>query len=199
MEAINTPEKDKQPTDALGFVFVGSSGSGKSTLRNEICRNDIDGHSFVAHRPVTTRQRRHGEDEYTHVDVVQFENILSSPNVIFSNQSYGNRFLTLWPQKLEPSQHYIYIYLPEAARKLKDIFPNTKIIQIIPSDLSIIETRIKLRDPDINPEELHLRLLSAETEITEGMQIADLSYLNDKPLGESVTLLSGQIGKLLSQ
>lgn len=199
METVNTPEREKQLTDTLGFVFIGPSGAGKSTLRKEICRRKIDGHSFVSFLPVTTRQPRAGENEYLYVSNAKFDTLLDSDDLLFSNLSYGNRFLTLWPHVLRPLQHYIYIYLPEAAQKLKETFPNTRIVQIVPPDIAVIEDRIKARDMNIDPSELQQRLLSVEAEVAEGKQIADVVFINELPIGQSAELLSAQIGKLLTQ
>ena len=198
METVSTPEKEKQSTDALGFVFIGPSAAGKSTLRDEICRRGIHDHSFVPFRPLTSRQRRPGEDEYTYVSDEELNKLSNSKDTLFSNTYHGNRFLTPWPSALEPTQHYIYIYSPEAAKRLKDTFPNTKIIQIVPPELSMIEDRMKARDPSIDEAELQQRLLDTETEIPEGKQIADLVFVNELPLEQSVKLLSAQITKLIT-
>ena len=196
MDSTTSHNVDKQPLDAVGFVFIGPSGSGKSTLREEICKQVIDGHSFVPFHPVTSRQRRTDESEYIFVDDIEFDGLLDSGDILFSNTSYGNRFLTPWPRALGSSQHYIYIYLPEAAQKIKTVFPNTKIIQIIPPDLSVIEGRIKARDSEIDEAELARRLSSAETEIIDGRQIADLVFVNELPIEQSAQLLSAKIHEL---
>jgi guanylate kinase len=198
MRKMVKQEAERQPIDAVDFVFIGPSGSGKSTLRAEICKRSISGHNFMPYQPVTSRRERPGEDEYIFIDDAGFDKLLSSQDIIFSNTSYGNRFLTLWPRKLEPSWHYIYIYLPKAAQKLKNVFPRTKIVQIIPPDLSILEARIKMRDPAISALELRSRLSSAKTEIATGRQIADTVFVNESPLlRQNVLTLSEKISRLL--
>lgn len=198
VETINSSEIIKQPREALGFVFIGPSAAGKSTLREMLCRRGVNDHSFVPFKPVTSRQRRPGEDEYTYASDEELDKLSDSKNTLFSNSYHGNRFLTPWPSALEPTQHYIYIYSPEAAQKLKNTFPNTKIIQIKPPDLSIIESRMKERDPNIGASELMQRLADIETEIPEGEHIADLVFVNELPLEQSVDLLSSQIAEMIS-
>lgn len=115
---------ERMPIDEVGFVFIGPSGAGKSTLRDYMCEHGDGDHNYVKFLPLTTRQKRPGEDgEYRFVSPDEMMAAKTSPNVIFGNLSYGNEFLTLWPERLPENTEYLYIYLPEAASKLKETFP----------------------------------------------------------------------------
>lgn len=176
----------RQPRDTPGVVFIGPSGAGKTTLRESLCQKDTQ---FVKYLPLTTRAKRPGEvEEYIFVDDMIMNQAKSSPNVLFSNNSYNNEFLTLWPMSLDGS-YYAYIYLPEAALKLKKEYKNTYIVQVIPPSLGTLEKRIKQRDPSINLSELALRLASIEEEIRYGEEIADMTITTDQNIESASNLL----------
>ena len=171
---------ERMPPNEVGFVFIGPSGTGKSTLRDYICTHGDGENSYVKYLPLTTRQKRPDENgEYRFVSHDEMERAKTRRDVIFGNQSYDNEFLTLWPHRLPEKMRYIYIYLPEAAAKLKDTFPETKIIQIRPATTGELRGRILSRDPNILDAELIKRTDAAEEELKCGAEIADAIIVND--------------------
>ena len=173
---------EHMPTDQDGFVFIGPSGVGKSTRREYLCSSsDV----YVKYLPLTTRTQRPGEtSEYRFVNAEEMERAKESSSVVFGNTSYGNEFLTLWPEKLPAGSRYLYIYLPEAAVKLRQTFPNTKIIQIIPANIDELKTRIVKRDPNISTDELAKRINSAQEELELGAGISDATLLNSGSISD---------------
>lgn len=176
---------ERMPANEVGFVFIGPSGSGKSTLRDYICANGDGEHGYVKYRPLTTRQKRPGEDdEYRFVTSEEMAAAKAGQNVIFGNQSYGNDFLTLWPEKLPEDTRYLYIYLPEAAARLKQVFSQTRIVQIRPASIDELKDRIVGRDPNISADELLRRTDAAKEELSAGAEIADAIVVNDASIEE---------------
>jgi guanylate kinase len=192
-EALLAPY-EKMPADETGFVFIGPSGAGKSTLRDALVEQS-DG--YAKYYPLTTRPPRPGEiKEYRFVTPEVMNEASQSYNAVFGNTSYGNQFLTLWPEALPSGQKYLYIYLPDAALKLRETFPNTKIVQIIPGDMSSLADRIKLRDPNISQDELAKRVDDASTEIAKGSEIADAVVMNDGNIEDVATQLRTTLERL---
>lgn len=190
-------EYERMSTNEIGFVLIGPSGVGKSTLRDHICSRSDSDHGYVKYLPLTTRAQRPGEDsEYRFVNANEMNTAKSSSNVVFGNISYGNEFLTLWPERLPAGSRYMYIYLPEAAAKLKETFPNTRIIQIAPESTDELKTRIITRDPNINTEELEKRIHSAQEELVAGASIADVVILYNGSIGEVAIKLQETLSSL---
>lgn len=188
---------ERVPTNEVGFVLIGPSGVGKSTLRDYMCLQGKANHNYVKYLPLTTRAKRPDEDsEYRFVNADELSTAKASNNVVFGNISYGNEFLTLWPDKLPSNSQYLYIYLPEAATRLKEIFPNIKIAQIAPANIDELKTRIITRDPSISIEELENRLSSAQEELDAGASIADAIISNSGSIDEVALTLQAPLSRL---
>jgi guanylate kinase len=173
---------EMMPVDQTGFVLIGPSGVGKTTLRDTLVEHSDN---YTKYYPLTTRNPRPSEiEEYRFVTQEVMDQVSQSDNAVFGNTSYGNQFLTLWPEALPSGQKYLYIYLPDAALKLRETFPNTKIVQIVPGDMSTLANRIKLRDPNIREDELATRVNDAAAEIAKGSEIADAVVMNDSDIEE---------------
>lgn len=178
---------ERQPRETPGIALIGPSGSGKSTLRDRLCQAQGDV-QFVKYAPLTTRGPRPGQGEvergeYRFVDKAVMAKYAASENKLFGNESYGNEFLTLWPERLPANSYYAYIYLPEAALELRQHFPNTRIIQVRPpGNPDVLVDRIRQRDPTINAGELALRAIAMGPELEMGQEIADATIVNDEPI-----------------
>jgi guanylate kinase len=185
--------------NALGFIFVGPSGSGKSTLRDYLLNKDINGHTFVQYKAHTSRkQRPAGDNDYIFVSDNDLDIIESNSEILFRNEYHGNKFLTTWPKKIHDNQHYLYIYSPSGAKRIRDSFPNHKIIQILPDTKHDLRTTLLERDPNITEIELNRRLEIIPAEIAEGSKIADAVFVNNTGVDESSNKLAELIKAFLS-
>jgi guanylate kinase len=194
---VLSEDYERMPPNEVGVIFIGPSGVGKSTLRDYICDHGDSENNYTKYSPLTTRQKRPGEDgEYRFVTPDEMAAAKAGQNVIFGNQSYGNEFLTLWPERLPEDTHYLYIYLPEAAAKLKEAFPATRIVQIRPASLVELKDRITARDPNITDQELLQRIDAVEEELSKGAEIADAIIVNDASVDEVGTHLQNVLREL---
>lgn len=194
-------EYPKLPTDAELVVFVGHSGSGKSTLRRRLCEEPTGDFRFFPLRPHTDREPRIGEAaEYQYVTTGEFNRLENSPNHLFSNVSFGNRYLTMHPPALEdPARdRYIGIYMPDAAELLRAAFENTKIVQVVrQSDQDAIKAMVE-RDPSTPLDELIQRYESMSWERAHGGMIADEVFMNVQPLEASTIALRSVVSRLFT-
>lgn len=156
--------------------------------------------TFVKYLPYTTRKQRPSEkDEYRFVQEREMIAIQKNETILFSNYSYGNHFLTTWPEQVPKNTYYTYIYLPEAATKLKKYFKNHKIVQILPANNDVLKRRITDRDPNISGAELALRLEAANREIMLGAKVADAVITNDSTVATGAERLYQTIKPWLIQ
>jgi guanylate kinase len=192
-------EQDYLDRNSLGFIFVGPSGSGKSTLRDMLLKTTLNGYHFIQYVPHTSRAKRRNEsDEYHFVSNSELDRIEKSNKILFRNEYHGNRFLTTWPKALRHDELYLYIYSPSGAQKIKEYFPNHKIIQILPDRINDIKTILLQRDPNIQPSELKKRLEVIPYEIDDGGKIADDIFVNESGLQNSFVKLTEVINKYLT-
>ena len=195
MKTIN----DYLDADALGFIFIGPSGSGKSTLRDSLLNKEISGHTFVQYKAHTSRKQRPADDnDYIFVSDKDLDILESNSKILFRNEYHGNKFLTTWPKKIRDNQHYLYIYSPSGAKRIRDSFPRHKIIQILPDPKHDLRTTLLERDPNISEIELRRRLEIIPVEIAEGGKIADAIFVNRTGVLESSNKLTELIKEFLS-
>jgi len=151
-------------------VIAGPSGSGKNTLIRELMRSH-PGTEFLI--TATTRTPRAGEidgKDYYFFSQERFDDELSSGNIA------GERFVSLFG-----GTHY-GIYLPDlrkrlltakiifapvdlsGAQYLKETYGATTIF-LMPESVEAYRRRVRVRDPDMSPVELDLRMKITDIEM----------------------------------
>jgi len=157
-------------SQATGNVFMISapSGAGKSSLVNALLAHDPSIRLSVS---CTTRPPRTGETDgkdYRFVSVAEFESLKNTNQLLEWAQVHGNYYGTprdLIDQAVEAGQNVILEIDWQGARQVRQLFPETISIFILPPSIEALRERLQNRGQD--PEDvISRRVQAASTEIS---------------------------------
>jgi guanylate kinase len=149
------------------IAIVGPSGVGKGTLLKLLLERHSQLEMSVS---ATTRTPRSGEvhgKSYCFVDRPRFEEMIRAGALLEWAEYAGNYYGTPKQQVEEKIALGKWVILEielKGARQIRQSYPSTFSIFILPPSLDELEKRIRERGQD-SPEAIALRLATAETEI----------------------------------
>lgn len=132
-------------------VLSAPSGCGKDTVFKELCNRRSD---LVESVSATTRKPRQGEVDgvnYYFVSVDEFENLISSDGLIeyaqYNNCYYGTPVKGV-KNAIESGKVCFLIIEVNGALRVKELFPDSVSIFLLPPSLEVLEKRLRGRDSD---------------------------------------------------
>lgn len=158
------------------FVISAPSGAGKTSLVRELLQSSLNLNLSISH---TTRPPRNGEIDgcdYHFVTEAEFKQMLFDGEFVESAEVYGNLYGTSqhWLNDTMSSGQDILLEIDcQGAKQIKQIFPHSIAIFILPPSAEALATRLKTRAQD-DPEVIKKRLKAAREEISH---ITEFDYI----------------------
>ena len=163
------------------FILSGPSGVGKGTLRRVLFEK-VPGLSYSI--SCTTRKPREGEIDgvqYRFLDEGEFESFISAGKFLEWARVHGHLYGTLRSDvetELEKGRHVVLEIDVQGALQVKEKFPDSIMVFVVPPDLEELEKRLSGRGTE-KSETLKTRLRNAKEEITFSRSY-DYVVVNDK-------------------
>jgi len=191
-----------QQSSVRGAIIVisGPSGVGKSTICKQVIERFDNVYLSVS---VTTREKKAGEQEgkdYFFVSHDEFRKQINAKNFLEYAEVFGNLYGTP-KDKTEQALNAGKIVLLEidvqGAQQVKKIYPDARLIFIMPPKHRELEKRIVGRGRD-DEKDVEKRLAGAGLEIAAGWQHYDFMVINDKleqAVEEVVQIINKAIGE----
>lgn len=157
------------------FVVFGPGGAGKGTIVTELMTR-VPG--LWLSKSWTTRARRANEpdDSYVWVTPEQFRERAEAGGFLEWAEFLGNLYGTPLPDEPTGSDVLLEIDL-QGARQVRERFPAAVLVLVRPPSRQVQEARLRGRgDPE---DKVQQRLLLADREESEGLDIADFVVVND--------------------
>ncbi len=164
-----------QPTGCL-FIISAPSGAGKTSLVRALIQSDFHLSLSVSH---TTRPPRLGEvngRDYHFVNKDVFQEMLVNGEFLESAEVYGNLYGTSqkWINEAIAAGQDILLEIDcQGARQVRQIFPQSAGIFILPPSIDALATRLKTRAQD-DSEVIQKRLAAAREEVSH---IGEFDYV----------------------
>lgn len=159
-------QKEGMPSGKM-IIFTGPSGVGKGALLKSLLQRHPELYLSIS---VTTRSPRAGEIDGKHYYFVnrnQFEEMVARSELLewaeFAGNYYGTPRIPVEQQVSKGKCVLLEIEL-EGARKIRESFPSTLSIFILPPSLEELERRIRIRSLD-SEEAIARRLCRAKEEV----------------------------------
>lgn len=149
------------------FVISGLSGAGKDSVIEELKKKNLDFNWVVT---TTTRGMRPGESEgypYHFVSKEKFEEMIKNNEFIEWAMVYDNYYGSQKKdiEELLKSEKPVILKIDyQGAKTIKNKFPESVVIFIIPPSIKILEKRLRNRGQD-SEEVIKRRLAEAEKEL----------------------------------
>ncbi len=163
------------------FIISGPSGSGKTTLINMLFDEFNCVRFSVSH---TTRKKRSGETdakEYYFIDRDLFENMIRKDLFAEWAEVHGELYGTSLSEinKRSTGENILILDIDvQGAEKIKNKFPDSFLVFIMPPDVNELEQRLRKREKELNAE-FRKRLISAKKEM-ERSDFYDKIITNDR-------------------
>lgn len=162
------------------FVVSAPSGAGKSSLVNALLAQDSAIDLSVS---CTTRPPRPGEQharEYYFTSIADFQARKDAGEFLEAAQVHGNYYATsrlAIAEKMQSGKDVLLEIDWQGARQIKNIFPDSVGIFILPPSIAALEQRLKKRGQD-DDRVIAQRLLAAGAEIARAPEF-DYVIIND--------------------
>ena len=169
-----------EPQEGQLFVITAPSGTGKNTII-EMVRKDLEGLGYsISH---TTRAPRKGEIDGVHYYFIgkrQFEKMIQAQEFVewaaVYDQFYGTSISSLRNAQVSGKDVLLDLDL-QGARHIKERFPNSTSIFIVPPSLQALRKRLEKRS-SYDGTDIDLRMTQAVQEIRECRNF-DFLIVND--------------------
>lgn len=158
------------------FIISAPSGAGKTSLVRALLQSDPHLSLSVSH---TTRPPRSGEvdgRDYHFVSKDAFQKMLVNGEFLESAEVYGNLYGTSqqWINEAIASGQDMLLEIDcQGAKQVRQIFPQSAAIFILPPSIDALATRLKTRAQD-NSEVIQKRLAAAREEVSH---IGEFDYV----------------------
>ena len=162
------------------IVDSGFAGTGKGTLMNKLLEND---ENYAVSVSATTRAPRPGEQEgisYFFVTKEKFESMIDKDELLEHACYVGNYYGTpkaYVSEQLEKGKDVILEIEIQGALKIKEKFPDTLLLFVVPPSAAELESRLRGRGTE-TPDVIAKRLSRASEE-AEGIEKYDYIIIND--------------------
>ena len=150
------------------FVISAPSGAGKTSVVHALLQTGIDVSLSVSY---TTRQPRQGEvdgRDYFFVNRASFKEILASGEFLESAEVYGNFYGTSrrWIEETMAVGQDVLLEIDcQGAQQVRQLYPQSTSVFILPPSLEVLEHRLKQRGLDKN-KIIERRLSAARDEVS---------------------------------
>lgn len=163
------------------FIISAPSGAGKTSLVRALLQSNQNLSLSISH---TTRAPRSGEingRDYHFVNQETFRQMLLNGEFVESAEVYGNLYGTSqkWINSAIASGQDILLEIDcQGAMQIRQIFPESISIFILPPSLDALAARLKTRAQD-DPDIIQKRLAAAREEVSHIIEF-DYAIINDK-------------------
>ena len=154
------------------FVISAPSGTGKTSLMHKVLEEELASKTKLG-VSCTTREKRKNEEEgiaYFFLDIDTFNKKLDEGNFLEHATVFGNLYGTPKDWVLSTISQGFDVVLEldvQGAIQVKNAYPDTKTIFIIPPSYKDLEKRLVNRDQD-SQETIEKRLSEAKQEVLSG-------------------------------
>jgi guanylate kinase len=163
------------------IIISGPSGVGKSTICKELVKRLDNIYLSVS---TTAREKRPGEQdgkEYHFVSRAEFEKQIKDGNFLEYAEVFGNLYGTpkdKLDHALEQGRTAILEIDVQGAQNVKRLYPDAKLIFVLPPKHAELQRRIDTRGRD-GQKDIEKRLQGAGAEIAAGWQHYECIVIND--------------------
>ena len=163
------------------YIISAPSGAGKTSLVKALLQSEVDLSLSVSYTTRAPRPEEVDGRDYHFVNREGFEERLKQGEFLESAQVYGNFYGTskTWiNEALRASRDILLEIDSQGARQVRQVFPASVSIFVLPPSLRVLEARLRNRAQD-SLEVISQRLASARDEISH---VGEYNYviLNDR-------------------
>ena len=162
------------------YIISAPSGAGKTSLVKALLQSEVDLSLSVSYTTRAPRPEEVDGRDYRFVNREGFEERLKQGEFLESAQVYGNFYGTskTWiNEALRASRDILLEIDSQGARQVREVFPASVSIFVLPPSLQVLEARLRNRAQD-SLEVISQRLASARDEISHVGEY-DYVILND--------------------
>jgi guanylate kinase len=190
----------KQAMKGQLIIISGPSGVGKSTICDQLVKRLDNVYLSVS---ATTRPKKNGEEngrDYWFVTRDDFERQIKAGNFIEHAQVFGNLYGTPKDKVLRALDKGKMVLLEidvQGAQQVKNLYPEAKLIFILPPKQTELEKRINDRGRD-NETDIEKRLAGAGIEIAAAWQHYKYMVINDdlqQAVQEVIEIIKKPVGE----
>ncbi len=163
------------------YIISAPSGAGKTSLVKALLQSEVDLSLSVSYTTRAPRPEEVDGRDYHFVSREGFEERLKQGEFLESAQVYGNFYGTskTWiNEALRASRDILLEIDSQGARQVRQVFPASVSIFVLPPSLQVLEARLRNRAQD-SLEVISQRLASARDEISHVGEY-DYVILNDR-------------------
>lgn len=190
----------KQAMKGQLIIISGPSGVGKSTICDQLVKRLDNVYLSVS---ATTRSQKNGEEngrDYWFVARDDFERQIKAGNFIEHAEVFGNLYGTPKDKVLNALDKGKTVLLEidvQGAQQVKNLYPEAKLIFILPPKQTELEKRINDRGRD-NETDIEKRLAGAGIEIAAARQHYKYMVINDdleQAVQEVIDIIKKPVGE----
>ncbi|MDX1917378.1 MAG: guanylate kinase [Rickettsiaceae bacterium] len=154
------------------MIVSGPSGSGKSTLCDQLIKDDVNLELSISYTSRDQRPMEREGKDYHFLSKNVFQKMIDDGSMLEYTEIYGNYYgspkETIRINSLN-NKDTLFDIESKGARFIKTQIPNeTFTVFVMPSDISELENRLKLRGRETE-EEIKIRLSNAKKEIEQSL------------------------------